>query len=280
MTQSSTSSLDALTKSLARHGVGEARLALVLGSGLGRFADRLDSARAIPYAELDGMPQSAVPGHAGRLVLGEVDGVPVVVQQGRVHLYEGWSALEVTRAVRAFARLEVPGLILTNAAGGLEEDWKAPSLMRVTDHVNMQPVALGKRAFALESGDSRRRDVVYDAVMGDVLDLVAKEVGNSFHHGIYAGLLGPSYETPAEVRMLREAGVSAVGMSTVLEALAARHAGMRVAAISCITNAAAGIGDEPLSHDEVVAAGEEIAESFCALLLAAIGPLASALDAD
>ena len=124
MTQSSTSSLDALTKSLARHGVGEARLALVLGSGLGRFADRLDSARAIPYAELDGMPQSAVPGHAGRLVLGEVDGVPVVVQQGRVHLYEGWSALEVTRAVRAFARLEVSGLILTNAAGGLEEDWK------------------------------------------------------------------------------------------------------------------------------------------------------------
>jgi len=229
MTQSSTSSLDALTESLARHGVGEARLALVLGSGLGGFADRLDSARAIPYAELDGMPQSAVP---------------------------GWSALEVTRAVRAFARLEIPGLLLTNAAGGLDEDWKTPSLMRVTDHVNMQPVALGKRAFALESSDSRRRDVVYDAVMGDVLDLVAKEVGYSLHHGIYAGLLGPSYETPAEVRMLREAGVSAVGMSTVLEALA---------------------GDEPLSHEEVVAAGEEIAEGFCALLLAAIGPLATAL---
>jgi purine-nucleoside phosphorylase len=152
--------------------------------------------------------------------------------------------------------------------------------MRVTDHVNMQPVALGKRAFALESGDSRRKDIVYDPVMGGVLDSVALEVGISLHHGIYAGLLGPSYETPAEIRMLRAAGAAAVGMSTVLEATAARHAGTRVCAVSCITNAAAGIGDEPLSHEEVVAAGEEIAERFCTLLGAAIEPLAKALDSD
>jgi purine-nucleoside phosphorylase len=278
MTHPTATALPALTASLHSHGVGDARLALVLGSGLGRFAERLDGARQIPYAELDGMPQSSVPGHAGRLVLGEVDGVSVVVQQGRVHLYEGWSAREVTRAVRAFANLGIGGIVLTNAAGGLDADWETPSLMRVSDHVNMQPVSLGERASALESGDQRRRDVVYDPVMGDVLDSVAEEVGNPLFHGIYAGLLGPSYETPAEIRMVRSIGASAVGMSTVLEAVAARNAGMRVCAVSCITNQAAGIGEEPLSHEEVVAAGEEIAERFCTLLGAAVRPLAEALE--
>lgn len=259
--------LEELTRSLEAHDVGRAKVALVLGSGLGVFADSLVGSRVVPYEELDGMPRSSVPGHAGRLVLGEVGGVPVVIQQGRVHLYEGWQASEVTRCVRAFASLGVESLLLTNAAGGLEAAWKIPALMRITDHLNFQgrtPLRPGERG----------RGCPYDPELGAILSRTAKEQDLELHHGVYAGLLGPSYETPAEIRMLRWAGAQAVGMSTVAEAAAAHASGMRVAAISTITNHAAGITGGTLSHEEVVEAGRQVAERFCALLGAAVPKMA------
>lgn len=286
--------LEALVGELEQRRVGEARVAFVLGSGLGAFAERLEDARVVPYEELEGMPRSTVPGHEGRLVLGRVAGVPVVVQQGRRHLYEDASIEEVTRAVSAFGALGVDVLVLTNAAGGIRPEWKLPALMRVTDHINLQPERWSK--FVFETGDDRRSNVahrqlqlpvepdrssgrrdgsppesvVYDADLGRAIDLAAKGAGIALVHGIYAGLLGPSYETAAEIRMLRWLGADAVGMSTVAEAAAGRAFGMRVAAISCITNAAAGITAAPLSHDEVVEAGRTASDSFCALLEAAV----------
>lgn len=256
-----TQALEDLTRSLDSHEVGSARIALVLGSGLGGFADSLTDRQVIPYEELDAMPTSAVPGHAGQLVLGKVEGVPVVLQQGRVHLYEGWQPSEVTRCVRAFGRLGIGSLLLTNAAGGLEADWEIPALMRITDHLNLQgqtPLVRGEEGLGNP----------YDRELGTIVDGAAEEKGIELHHGTYAGLLGPTYETPAEISMLRWGGAQAVGMSTVAEASAAHAAGMRVAAISAITNRAAGITGEPLSHDEVVEAGRVLAERFCALLTA------------
>lgn len=255
--------LEELTRSLEEHGVGQARVALVLGSGLGIFADSLKDARVVPYEELDEMPASRVPGHAGKLVLGEIGGVPVVVQQGRVHLYEGWRPSEVTRCVRAFGLLGVEALLLTNAAGGLEAEWKIPALMRITDHLNLQ-------SRTPLTPDERGLGCPYDPELGAILDRTAEELDLELHQGIYAGLLGPTYETPAEIGMLRWAGAQAVGMSTVAEAAVAHAAGMKVAAISTITNHAAGTTGEALSHEEVVEAGRQVADRFCALLGAAI----------
>jgi purine-nucleoside phosphorylase len=216
------------------------------------------------------MPRSAVPGHAGQLVVGELAGRRLVVQQGRVHLYEGWSDRDVSRAVRAFAAVGVRGLVLTNAAGGIRPEWTPGTLMRVTDHLNLQgatPLLPRERATGCP----------YDAELGAALDRAAVEAGVPLERGVYAGLLGPAYETPAEIRMLRWAGADAVGMSTVAEASAARAAGLRVAAVSCITNQAAGISKEKLSHAEVVATGKAVAQRFCKLLETAVPHLAKAL---
>ncbi|MBI5365303.1 MAG: purine-nucleoside phosphorylase [Planctomycetes bacterium] len=262
--------IERLVRSLKQHGVDGVDLAFVLGSGLGVFADRLEKARAIPYAELDGMPRSAVPGHAGRLVVGEIAGKRLVVQQGRVHLYEGWSEREVTRAIRAFAAIGVKGVVLTNAAGGLHAEWKPGTLMRVTDHINQQGAA---PLLPRERGSG----TPYDAEFGAALTKGAKEARVPLEAGVYAGLLGPTYETPAEIRMLRWAGADAVGMSTVAEAMTARAAGMKVAAVSCITNLAAGISKEPLSHAEVMAAGKAVATRFCKLLEKSVPHLADAV---
>ena len=253
----------ALAEELRTRGVGDARVALVLGSGLGVFAERLAGARAIPYAELEGMPKSAVPGHAGQLVTGTVRGVQVVVQQGRVHLYEGWSAFEVTRAVRAFAELGIGALVLTNAAGGLRPEWTPGTLMRVSDHLALQG------ASPLFAGERGARQI-YSAEAAGALDAAAAEAGVQLECGVYVGLLGPTYETPAEVDMLRWMGADAVGMSTVAEAAVGAANGMRVAAVSCVTNPAAGISPTPLNHDEVVEAGRAAADRFCALLEAAV----------
>ncbi len=269
--QSVLDSAGRLADSLREHGVGEAYVALVLGSGLGDFVDRVRGATTIPYDAIEGMPRSAVPGHAGKLVVGDVGGVRVVVQQGRVHLYEGWSAHEVTRAVRAFGSVGVRGLVLTNAAGGMRREWAPPTLMRITDHVNLQgrtPLLPGERV----SG------AAYDAELGAALDEAARASGVTLERGVYVGVLGPSYETPAEVRYLREFGADAVGMSTVCEAQAARAAGMRVAAISCITNFAAGLSPGPLNHAEVVDVGRQAARAFCDLLETAVPLLAARLD--
>jgi purine-nucleoside phosphorylase len=283
-----------LVESLERHGARDATLAIVLGSGLGAFAARLQDARVIPYGAIGGMPASAVPGHAGRLVLGELGGVRVLVQEGRVHLYEGWSAEEVTRAVRAFAALGVPGVVLTNAAGGLHREWPPGTFMRIRDHLNLQaetPLGPGRplvpaircepatrpaRAIGPAHEESRA-STPYDPDLGSALELGARETGTALENGVYAGLRGPAYETPAEIRMLAWMGADAVGMSTVLEAIAARAAGARVAAVSCITNPAAGIAPEPLSHAEVIAVGQAASRRFCDLLERSLPRIAAAL---
>ena len=254
-----TSSAEALAGELARHGFDGAEVALVLGSGLGAFADGLENARAVDYAELEGMPRSAVPGHAGRLVIGTLGGRRVLCQQGRVHLYEGWSPEEVTRAARAFALVGCRAVVLTNAAGGLHAEWSPGALMRVTDHLNLT----GRTPL---TRDERGAGSPYDEELGRVLADAASAADVPLESGVYAGLLGPTYETPAEIRMLSWMGADAVGMSTVLEATAARAAGARVAAVSCITNHAAGISPAPLSHDEVMETGREAAGRFARLL--------------
>lgn len=256
-----------LAASLARHGVENVEVAFVLGSGLGVFAERVEGARVIPYGEIDGMPMSSVPGHAGKLVVGEVAGVRVVAQQGRVHLYEGWSPDDVTRCVRALARCGVGRIVLTNAAGGLHKDWPPGTLMRIVDHVNLQsatPLAPSEAGFTTP----------WDAELGSVIDHAAAQRGLALVRGVYAGLLGPTYETPAEIRMLAWVGADAVGMSTVAEALAARASGMRVAGISCITNYAAGITQDVPNHEEVIEVGKRAAQRFCDLLEAATPELA------
>ncbi len=248
-----------LTKSLREHGVEGARLALVLGSGLGVLAERIQKARTISYADIEGLPGSAVPGHAGRLIIGELAGVRVVAQQGRVHLYEGWSVFEITRAVRAFAALGVGRLVLTNAAGGIARRFRPGTLMRIRDHINLQ----GRTPLTREQ---RGAGSPWDAGLAAALDRAALSANVALESGVYAGLLGPTYETPAEVRMLDWMGADAVGMSTVAEALAGHAAGMRVAGISCITNLAAGISAGPLSHEEVIAVGRQTSAAFCSLL--------------
>jgi len=257
-----------LRASLEGVGVADARVAIVLGSGLGLLADEVEGARSIPYEELEGMPVSAVPGHAGRLVMGELSGVPVVLQQGRSHLYEGRTAEEVSRCVRCLAELGVGTVLLTNAAGGLQAEWPIPSLMRITDHINLQgvtPLARSERGYGSP----------YDAELGAVIDAAAEDAGVSLQAGVYAALSGPTYETHAEVRMHGRFGADAVGMSTAQEALAAHAAGARVAAISCITNHAAGLSHAEPNHEEVVEAGRQAAERFARLIKAALSRLAT-----
>ncbi len=256
-----------LAASLAKNGVEHVDVAFVLGSGLGVFADRIQKARVIPYGEIDGMPRSSVPGHAGKLVVGEIGGVRVVAQQGRVHLYEGWSADDVTRCVRAFARCGVSRIVLTNAAGGLHKDWPPGTLMRIRDHVNLQAVT---PLAPSEAGVT----TPWDFELGSVIDHAAQKRRIPLVRGVYAGLLGPSYETPAEIDMLAWVGVDAVGMSTVAEALAARASGLKVAGISCITNYAAGITKDVPNHEEVIEVGKRAAQSFSDLLEAATPELA------
>lgn len=227
---------------------------LVLGSGLGAFADTLEELVKIPYRDLPHMPEPAVVGHAGSLCFGRFANVPVVCMQGRVHLYEGHGVDKVVHGVRTMARMGVGKVLLTNAAGGLEPYWAAGDLMVVTDHLNLTGVSplvgpnddsLGPRFPDLTTA--------YDVELRQILHAVAKDERISLREGVYAGLVGPSYETPAEVRMLRMLGAQAVGMSTVSEVIALRHMGVRLAALSCITNLAAGIAAHPLDHAEVQA---------------------------
>ncbi len=236
---------EALADELAARGAGGRRLAIVLGSGLGMLTERLTARSVIPGSELEHLPRTRVKGHGGEIVLGELGGVPVIVQSGRVHLYEGRSPFEATRAVRAFARLGVRALVLTNAAGGLVPDWPPGTLVCLTDHLNLQ----GRSA--LFAGEGRRAGP-YDAELCELLGRAAREVRVPLERGIYAAMLGPSYETPAEIRALRALGAHAVGMSTVAEASAGHAAGLRVVALSCIANPAAGLGLDPLQHEDVL----------------------------
>ena len=252
----------------------EPRIALVLGSGLGGFADDFEEAVAIPYEEIPGFVRSTAQGHAGRLVIGKVDSVPVVAMQGRVHFYEGYSLEEVTFPVRTFGLLGIKTLILTNAAGGIDVELTQGALMMITDHVNLMGVN-PLRGPNDERFGPRFPDMtaVYSPELQELVVEEAKAINVEVRRGIYGALSGPSYETPAEIHLLRGLGADAVGMSTVPEAIVARHMGIEVLGISCITNMAAGISDEPISHEEVMATGDRVRATFTELLQRVIGAI-------
>jgi purine-nucleoside phosphorylase len=245
----------------------EPRIALVLGSGLGSFADDFEESVAIPYEEIPGFVRSTAQGHAGRLVIGKIDSVPVLAMQGRVHYYEGYSLEEVTFPVRTFGLLGVKTLVLTNAAGGINVQLAQGALMVISDHVNLMGVN-PLRGPNDERFGPRFPDMsaVYSPELQELVIEEAKAIGIEVRRGIYGGLSGPSYETPAEIHLLRTLGADAVGMSTVPEAIVARHMGVEVLGISCITNMAAGISDEPINHEEVMATGDRVRETFAELL--------------
>jgi purine-nucleoside phosphorylase len=245
----------------------EVRVGLVLGSGLGAFADDLEDALAIPYEEIPGFARSTVEGHAGRLVLGRVGGTPVVVLQGRFHFYEGYALDEVTFPIRVLGLLGIKALVLTNAAGGLNNSFSQGALMLISDHLNLMGTnpLLGANdpRFGTRFPDMSE---VYDREFQQATIAEAQAMQIELKRGIYAALTGPSYETPAEIRMLRALGADAVGMSTVPEAIVARHMNIKVLGISCITNMAAGVLDRPIDHAEVMETGEAVRATFTELL--------------
>jgi purine-nucleoside phosphorylase len=245
----------------------EPRVGVVLGSGLGDFAETLEGLVKIPYGELPHMAATAVPGHAGFFCFGRVGAVPVVCMQGRLHLYEGHPVDKVVQGVRVMARLGVRYVLLTNAAGGLDPSWAAGDLMTVVDHLNLTGASplVGADDPSLGPRFPDMTDV-YDPLLRAALHEVAKQSGIVLREGVYAALLGPSYETPAEVRMLRILGAQAVGMSTALEAIALRHMGVRVGALSCITNLAAGVSGHALNHAEVERTARASRDRLVALL--------------
>jgi purine-nucleoside phosphorylase len=247
-------------------------IALILGSGLGGVADRVEGAVAIPYAEL-GLPTSTAPGHSGRLVLGRLHGRQVAVMQGRLHLYEGWSAQQIGFAVRLLARVGAETLVVTNAAGALDPDFAPGEVMLIEDHLNFT----GANPLTGPNEDRigpRFPDMsrAYDPELRDAAGAAAEAAGVELRHGIYAGIAGPSLETSAERRFLRAAGADAVGMSTVIEVIAAVHAGMRVLGLSAITNDASGGPDQQPDTIEAVLANAEIAGAKIAALLARLVP--------
>lgn len=254
----------------------EPRIAIVLGSGLGGFADDFEDAVSIPYEEITGFMRSTAQGHAGRLVVGKVDSVPVVAMQGRVHYYEGYSLEEVTFPIRTFKLLGIKTLVLTNAAGGINVQLTQGALMVISDHLNL----MGDNPLRGQNDERfgpRFPDMstVYSPELQELVVDEAKAMETEVRRGIYGALSGPSYETPAEIHLLRNLGADAVGMSTVPEAIVARHMGLEVLGISCITNMAAGIGDEPIDHEEVMATGDRVRGTFTELLRRVVGRIHS-----
>jgi len=246
---------------------GTSPVAVVLGSGLGAFGDQLASARSVSFVDLPGFPRVTVPGHRGRLVLGELAGIPVLVQQGRLHAYEGHDAATVAFPARVLGVLGARALILTNAAGAVNPQLQPGDLMRLTDHINLTGrnplVGPNEELLGPRFPDLSR---AYSPALAEALEEAARETGIVLRRGVYAQFLGPSYETPAEVRMARVLGADAVGMSTVPEVIAAAHQSVPCCAISCITNHAAGLTDKPLTHQEVVAVAQQIEGRLLQLL--------------
>ena len=259
---------------LRGHGCGGADAAVVLGSGLSDFADRPGDALTIPYSDIPNWPASRVIGHPGKLVGGIVAGKRVLALAGRVHAYEGHDMRTVTFGIRALSRLGVPRVVLTNAAGGISPNCSRGALMVIDDHINLMGdnplVGPNDDRFGLRFPDMT---YVYSPRLRGMADAAAAELGLTIQHGIYVAVLGPSYETPAEIRAFRALGADAVGMSTAPEAIVARHMGMEVLGISCITNAAAGVFPEPLHHEEVMETGRQVRGQFIALLEGIIGRL-------
>lgn len=252
------------------------QIGLVLGSGLGAFAEDLTDAVRIPYADIPSFPRSTAVGHAGQLVIGKSANVPVAVMQGRVHLYEGYSAAEAAFPTRVLGRMGIRALVLTNAAGGINAAYGQGALVMLRDHINLQGqnplTGPNDERFGHRFPDMTH---VYAKRLREIALEEAKKLSISPHDGVYAALAGPSYETPAEIRFLRTIGADLVGMSTVPEAIAARHMGMDLLAISCVTNMAAGTTDQPLDHEEVLEVGRRVMGQFIALLRAVLPRIAA-----
>lgn len=247
------------------------RVALILGSGLGDLAEQIDAVCSIDYSEIEGFPQSTVAGHKGRFVFGYIEKTPVVIMQGRVHYYEGYSMEDVVLPVRLMHAMGSEILFLTNAAGGLGNGFQCGDLMLITDHIGcfVPNPLLGENEDAL---GVRFPDMssVYDESLQRVIIDASEEIGIHMKEGVYLQLTGPSYETPAEILMCKTLGASAVGMSTVVEAMVANHMKMKICGISFISNLAAGISETPLCHEEVKAAADEVAPKFQTLVKLAI----------
>ena len=255
------------------------KIGLVLGSGLGAFADELSEATRVPYAHIPAFPRSTAVGHAGQMVIGKAGGVPVAAMQGRVHLYEGYSAKEVAFPMRAFGRMGIRAAVLTNAAGGINLEYKQGALVILTDHLNLQGqnplVGPNDDRFGPRFPDTTQ--AYWKPYRAMALE-AARKLGKTVYQGVYAGLLGPSYETPVEIRYLRTIGADLVGMSTISEVVAARHMGIRILAISCVTNMAAGILDQVINHEEVLETGERVKGDFVALLRAVLPEIAKDVE--
>src|SRR5580698_10128572 len=255
------------------------KIGLVLGSGLGAVADELSEAARVPYSQIPSFPRSTAIGHAGQMVIGKAGDVPVAAMQGRVHLYEGYSAEQVAFPVRVLGRMGIRALIITNAAGGINTKYKEGALVVISDHINLQ----GQNPLVGENDEHfgpRFPDMTqaYWKPYREMALLAAQKLGQTVHEGVYAGLLGPSYETPAEIRYLRAVGADLVGMSTIAEVIAARHMGIKVLGISCVTNMAAGILDQPVDHQEVLETAERVKDDFVGLLRAVIGGIAEDVE--
>jgi purine-nucleoside phosphorylase len=252
------------------------KVALVLGSGLGGFADELTDATRIPYVKIPGFAQSTAVGHAGQLVIGKADGVAVAAMQGRVHFYEGYSAKEVTLPMRVFSRMGIKAAILTNAAGGINTGYKQGALVVIRDHINLQGVnpliGANDERFGPRFPDMSK---AYSEAYRTTVAEEARRLKMEIQEGVYAVLSGPNYETPAEIRYLRTIGADLVGMSTVPEVIVARHMGIEVLGISCVTNMAAGIVDQVINHEEVMETGARVRTQFVALLRAVIPRIAA-----
>jgi purine-nucleoside phosphorylase len=257
------------------------RLGLILGSGLGDFASQVQNPVAIPYSEIPHFPQSTVAGHSGRLVLGTIAGVPVAVMQGRVHAYEGYSMHQVTFPTRVLGLLGINRLVVTNAAGGINTRYGQGAIVALSDHINLTGAnaALGPNEprFGLTSSHGQRffdMSAAYSPRLRTLARNEAARQGWTLDEGVYIAVLGPSYETPAEIRAFRNLGADLVGMSTVHEVIVARHMGIEVLGLSVVTNMAAGVLDQPINHEEVMQIGQRIAAQFTNLLTALIPQLA------
>lgn len=253
------------------------RAVLVLGSGLGEYAERLEHADVVPYEQVPGFPVSTVEGHKAQLVFGSLFGVPVAIMQGRYHFYEGYTQQQVTLPIRVLREMGAKVLFLTNAAGGINESYRPGDLMLIDDHINFSGTSPLIGANVSEQG-LRFPDMsqAYDRALKESLLRAADKAGVPLRRGVYMMFTGPQFETPAEIRFGRAIGADAAGMSTVPEVIVGRHCGMRVCGVSCITNMAAGILDQPLTHTEVMETGEKVKDSFAALVDAFLCELAKA----
>jgi purine-nucleoside phosphorylase len=252
------------------------KLAIILGSGLGNFASQVEDSTTIPYADIPHFPQSTVVGHSGKLVVGTIAGIPVAVMQGRVHAYEGYSMAQVTFPTRVLALLGVQQLIITNAAGGVNTRYRQGAIVAISDHINLTGTSA-----ALGPNDDRfgqrffDMSAAYSPTLRKLATTEATKQGWTLAEGVYLAVLGPSYETPAEIRAFRTLGADLVGMSTVHEVIVARHMGIEVLGLSVVTNMAAGVLDEPINHEEVMEIGRRIEGQFTALLTAIVPQLAT-----